>query len=95
LHGVEHQPTERFIHDMTRDRLADRPGVLDAFTLADIRRCQASVALVIAKRHPSAADAANDQSLQQRGAFAGRAPTTISAVTLGVLKQALLVRLVL
>jgi hypothetical protein len=56
----------------------------DAVVLADVAGYLGAVAGVVADGHPPAAPAADDQALQQRGAFAGRAGRAVVAAGGGV-----------
>jgi hypothetical protein len=90
--GVEEEPAHVGVDPGAGDGLADRFPVLDAVGLADVLG-HLAFAHVVAHGHPAAVLAADDQSLEQGGAFAGWAGAAVVAVGGGVGGQADLVGL--
>jgi len=94
--GGQQQCGDGGVDDGAGHVLADRGGVLDAVVLADVAgHGRAVVPAVVAHGHAAAAPAADDQALEQGGAFPGRAGLAVVAVRGGVGGQCLLVDLVL
>src|SRR5947209_9622182 len=69
--------------------------MFDTGALTNVIRNQPTPAAVIAHCHPFAAKAADQQSLQQRGAFAWRILATVFAIGLAVVAETALVLFVL
>ena len=86
--GVEQQLADALVELMAADRGADRPGVVDPVALAEVGGQVLAGALVVAHGHPPPAATADDDPLQQGGAFAGRAGGAVEAVRGGVGGQA-------
>ena len=82
--GVDEQLPDPLVQAGAGDGLADPAGVLDAVALADVGGEFAAAALVVADGHPLPAAPADDDALQQRGAFAGRPGGAVPAVRGGV-----------
>ena len=70
------------------DRGAGGPPVFDAVALAHVGGDLLVAAVVVADGHPQPAPAADDDALQQRGAFAGWPAAAVTAVGGGVGRQA-------
>jgi hypothetical protein len=68
--------------------LADRYGVLDAITLADVLRHKAVLTRVVSDRHSAPADATDYQPLQQGRTLAWRTLATIRSDGLRVFAKA-------
>jgi hypothetical protein len=68
--------------------LADRYGVLDAVTLADVLGHEAVLTRVVSDRHAAPADATDYQTLQQSGALAWRTLATVCSDSLRVFTEA-------
>jgi hypothetical protein len=71
--GGQDQVADGGVDDVAGQVLADRLRGADAVVLADVAGYLGAVAGVVADGHPAPAPAADDQALQQRGAFARRA----------------------
>ena len=82
--GVDEQLPDPLVQSGAGDGLADPAGVGDAVALADVGGQQAAAALVVADGHALPAGPADDDALQQRGAFAGRPGGPVPAVRGGV-----------
>ena len=94
--GVQQQAGDRGVDGSAGQVLADRLGLADAVVLAHVvGHDRAVVAGVVPDGHAAAAGAADDEALQQGGAFAWRAGFAVLAAGGGVGGQHLLVGLVL
>src|SRR6266702_6500287 len=82
--GAEEQLPDPLVESGAGDGLADPAGVGDAVTLAHIGGDLLVAALVVADGHALPAGPADDDALQQRGAFAGRPGGPVPAVRGGV-----------
>jgi hypothetical protein len=85
----------RVIDVISDHSLADRYGVLDAVTLADVLGHEAVLTRVVSDRHSAPADATDYQTLQQRGAFAWRTLATVCPDGLRVFAKALQILFIL
>ena len=84
-----HQKLAHGMIDLISDHsLADRYGVLDAITLADVLRHEAVLARVVSDRHSAPADATDYQTLQQSRPLAWRTLATIRSNGLRVFAKA-------
>ena len=82
--GADQQLADVLVEGVAGDRGADAAGVLDAVALAEVGGQVFPAAGVVADGHPVAAAAADDDALQQGGAFAGRPGGAVAAVRGGV-----------
>ena len=86
--GVDEQLPDPLVEAGAGDGLADPAAVRDAVALADVGGDLLVAALVVADGHALPAGPADDDALQQRGAFAGRPGGPVPAVRGGVGGQA-------
>ena len=82
--GVDEQLPDLLVESGAGDGLADPAGVFDAVALAHVGGDLLVAALVVADGHALPAGPADDDALQQRGAFAGRPGGAVPAVRGGV-----------
>ena len=82
--GADQQLAGGLVQAGAGDGGADRAGVFDAVALAQVGGPVGAAAAVVADSHPGSAATADDDALQQRGAFAGRPGGTVPAVGGGV-----------
>ena len=82
--GADEQPPDLLVQSGAGDGLADPAGVLDAVALAHVGGDLLVAALVVADGHALPAASADDDALQERGAFAGRPGGAVRTVRCGV-----------
>ena len=82
--GVDEQLPDLLVESGAGDGLADPVGMFDAVALAYVGGDLLVAALVVADGHALPAGPADDDALEQRGAFAGRSGGPVPAVRGGV-----------
>src|SRR3984893_16503761 len=91
----DEEVSDRLIDGRARNMLADWFPMFDALALAHVIRNQLLAAAVISHGHALATAAADQQSLQQSGAFPRRTSTAVFAIRLAGVAEAALVLLIL